>query len=88
MERVKSTRPVYCFPVGRSMKEVTRSNDLVFLSWARTFLADSGISTLVLDGHTSMIEGSIGAIQRRLMVADQDYQRAISLLREATEPSA
>jgi Putative prokaryotic signal transducing protein len=70
------------------MKEVTRSNDLVFLSWARTFLADSGISTLVLDGHTSTIEGSVGAIQRRLMVSDDDYERAVSLLREATEPSA
>jgi len=70
------------------MKEVTRSNDLVFLSWARTFLADSGIATLVLDGHTSMIEGSVGAIQRRLMVSDRDHERAVSLLREATEPSA
>lgn len=70
------------------MKEVTRSNDLVFLSWARTFLADSGISTLVLDGHASVIEGSVGAIQRRLMVADDDFERAAALLREATEPSA
>lgn len=70
------------------MKEVTRSNDLVFLSWARTFLADSGISTLVLDGHASVIEGSVGAIQRRLMVPDDDFERAAALLREATEPSA
>jgi hypothetical protein len=70
------------------MKELTRSNDLVFLSWARTFLADSGIATMVLDGHTSIIEGSAGAIPRRLMVADRDHQRATSLLRDATEPSA
>lgn len=72
----------------RRMKELTRSNDPVFLSWARTFLADSGIATIVLDGHTSIIEGSAGAIPRRLMVADSDHQRALSLLRDATEPSA
>ena len=69
------------------MKELTRSNDLVFLSWARAFLADSGIETLVLDAHTSVIEGSIGAVQRRLMVADRDHERAVTLLREANEQS-
>jgi hypothetical protein len=70
------------------MKELTRSNDLVFISWARTYLADAGIATMLLDNHTSIIEGSIGAIPRRLMVADRDHERALSLLREATEPPA
>jgi Putative prokaryotic signal transducing protein len=70
------------------MKELTRSNDMVFLSWARAFLADSGIGTMVLDNHTSVIEGSAGAIPRRLMVADRDFDRARLLLREATEPSS
>ncbi|MGH6981209.1 MAG: DUF2007 domain-containing protein [Stellaceae bacterium] len=70
------------------MKELTRSNDIVFLSWARTYLADSGIATLVLDNHTSMMEGSIGAIQRRLMVADRDHERAVRLLRDATDRQA
>ena len=70
------------------MKELTRTNDLVFLSWARTFLADSGIATLVLDGHTSVIEGSAGAIPRRLMVADRDFERARLMLRDAMEPSS
>jgi hypothetical protein len=70
------------------MKELTRSNDLVFLSWVRTYLADSGIATMVLDNHTSIIEGSIGAIQRRVMVADRDHEQAVLLLREATEPPA
>lgn len=69
------------------MKELTRSNDLVFLSWARAFLAESGIDSMTLDNHASVIEGSIGAIQRRLMVADRDHARATALLREATDPS-
>jgi hypothetical protein len=69
------------------MKELARSNDLVFLSWARAFLADAGIDSMTLDNHTSVIEGSIGAIQRRLMVADRDHARAVVLLREAAESS-
>jgi len=67
------------------MKELTRSNDVVFLSWARAFLADAGIETMVLDNYTSVIEGSIGAIPRRLMVADRDHERAKALLDEALE---
>jgi hypothetical protein len=31
------------------------------------------------------MEGSIGAIPRRLMVADDDYDRAMRVLREADE---
>ena len=37
---------------------------------------DSGIDSLVLDHHTSLVEGSIGAIPRRLMVAERDFGRA------------
>jgi hypothetical protein len=65
------------------MMELTRSNDVVFLSWLRAFLADAGIETMVLDGHTSIVEGSIGAIPRRLMVPDRDHERAKAMLDEA-----
>jgi Putative prokaryotic signal transducing protein len=67
------------------MKELLRTNDLVRLSWAQAMLADEGIETLVLDQHTSIVEGSIGAIQRRLMVGERDYQRARALIRAARE---
>jgi hypothetical protein len=65
------------------MKELLRTNDLVRLSWAQALLADAGIECLVLDQHTSLIEGSIGAIQRRLMVDDPDHGRARSVIAEA-----
>ena len=39
----------------------------------------------VLDGHTSAVEGSIGAIPRRLVVADADAARARRVLAEAGE---
>jgi Putative prokaryotic signal transducing protein len=62
------------------MKELLRTNDPVRLSWAQAMLADAGIESLILDQHTSMVEGSIGAIQRRLMVADGNYRRAHALI--------
>jgi len=66
-----------------AMKELVRTNDAVRLSWLQAVLADAGIETLVLDSHTSIVEGSIGAIPRRLMVADADHSRASAALRQA-----
>jgi hypothetical protein len=65
------------------MKELLRTNDLVRLSWVEALLSDAGIECLVLDQHTSLIEGSVAAIQRRLMVDDRDLQRARALIAEA-----
>jgi len=65
------------------MKELLRTNDVVRLSWIQALLADAGIDCLVLDQHTSLVEGSIGAIPRRLMVAERDHRRAQNLVAEA-----
>ena len=70
------------------MKELIRSNDPVKLSWLQALLADSGIDSLILDHHASIVEGSIGAIQRRIMVGDEDLERAVKLLAEAGEEVA
>jgi hypothetical protein len=70
------------------MIEVLRSNDLVLLSFAEALLRDAGIHAVLLDRHTSVLEGSINAIQRRLMVARDDAERARALLREAELPVA
>ena len=65
------------------MRELLRTNDLVRLSWVEALLTDAGIASLVLDQHTSLVEGSIGAIQRRLMVDERDHSRAQSLIAAA-----
>jgi len=65
------------------MKELLRTNDVVRLSWVEALLNDAGIASLQLDQHTSLVEGSIGAIQRRLMVDERDYDRARALLADA-----
>lgn len=58
------------------MKELIRANDPVLLSWLVSRLADEGIDAVILDVHTSILEGSVNAIPRRLMVIDDDYSRA------------
>lgn len=65
------------------MRELIRTTDAVLLSWLTALLADAGIQAVVLDSHTSILEGSIGAIPRRLMVAEEDYPAARRLLAEA-----
>jgi hypothetical protein len=67
------------------MRVVATSNDPVRLSFLTSLLADAGIEAVVFDQYASAVEGSIGAIQRRLMVADQDHSRARRVLAEAGE---
>lgn len=67
------------------MKELLRTNDPIRLSWLVALLADDGIEAIVLDTHTSLVEGSIGAIPRRLMVNDEDAARARRVLADAGE---
>ena len=64
------------------MRELTRTNDPVFISWLQSQLGSKGIPAIVLDTHTSIVEGSISAIPRRVMVADQDYEQARGVLVE------
>ena len=73
-------------PTGaRPMKELLRTNDTVRLSWLQALLAGAGIEAIILDTHTSIIECSIGASPRRLMVEEDDYLRARAVLAEAGE---
>ena len=67
------------------MKELIRTNDPVRLSFLSALLADAGIEAVVLDTHTSILEGSIGALPRRLMVREEDALRAARILEGAGE---
>ncbi len=62
------------------MRELVRTNDPVMISWLVALLQEAGITAIVLDTHTSIIEGSVNAIQRRLMVVADDYSRARYLM--------
>jgi hypothetical protein len=67
------------------MKELLRTNNAVYLSFAQIVLAEAGIEALVFDTHMSIMEGSLGVLPRRLMVADDDLSRAKAVL-AAAEP--
>ena len=70
------------------MEELLRTNDHVLLSWLAARLAEEDIGAVVLDAHTSVMEGSISAIPRRVMVERRDLWRAKRLLVEAEEIQA
>ena len=67
------------------MDELVRTNDPVLLSWLTARLSGVGIEAVVLDTHTSVMEGSISAIQRRVMVESHNLEMARWILAEAEE---
>ena len=56
---------------------------MVLLSWMEALLKDFGIHAQVLDAHTSILEGSVGALPRRLVVSSDDAERAKRILNDA-----
>ncbi|WP_374377403.1 DUF2007 domain-containing protein [Dongia sp.] len=70
------------------MRELIRSGDPVRLSFLTALLADAGIDSLILDTHSSIMQGSLDILPQRLMVADDDLARARRVLIEAEEMRA
>jgi hypothetical protein len=66
-----------------AMRTILTTNDPVRLSFVVALLRDAGIEPLLLDAQTASIEGSIGAIPRRLAVSPEDEGQARRVLREA-----
>lgn len=65
------------------MHELIRANDAVLISFAETLLKDAGISALVADQAMSLMEGSLGMLPCRLLVSEDDAERARRLLTDA-----
>ena len=65
------------------MVELLRTNDLVIISFVESLLKDQEIHTLVLDQHMSMLEGSIGILQKRIMVTKGQLTQARRVLKDA-----
>ena len=62
------------------MKELFKTNDPAALACASALLDGEGITSFVMDVHMSVLEGSIGILPRRLMVAEVDLEEARSVL--------
>ncbi len=65
------------------MKELVRTNDPALLSFVHNLLEQSDIEFLLADQHISMVEGSIGIFQKRILVPDDDFNDARRIMREA-----
>ena len=65
------------------MKAVLKTNDAVLLSFAQSVLKSAGIAHEVFDTNASIMDGSLGMLPRRLVVADEDFQNAERLLGQA-----
>ena len=64
------------------MKEVLRTTDPLTMVYAADLLEGEGIMAFQFDQHMSVLEGSIGILPRRLMVADRDHFMATAILRD------
>lgn len=65
------------------MKELLRSNDAVLISYVSALLEAEGIGFMVADTNMSVLEGSIGALPRRVLVETDGAERARRILTEA-----
>ena len=62
------------------MKELIRTNDLILISRIQGILNGEAIKYDLLDIHASIIEGSINAIEKRIVVSDNDIKRSQNLI--------
>ncbi|MDB5634622.1 MAG: hypothetical protein JWR49_3477 [Tardiphaga sp.] len=65
------------------MRELLRTNDVVLVSAVGALLDGANIHHLVLDQNMSIVEGSLGAIPRRILVHEDDNAEARQVLTDA-----
>jgi len=60
--------------------ELRRTNDLAWLSMAEAILRGEGLEPIVLDSASSAVNGSVGFVERRLVIARQQAWMARTIL--------
>ena len=65
------------------MRELIRTNDMVLISAVVALLDGAGIRHMVLDQNMSVLEGSLGMLPRRILVAEEYERSARQLLQDA-----
>lgn len=64
------------------MKLLLRTTDPTVIPFAKALLSDVDINCFEMDVHMSALEGSIGILPRRLMVADAHLDLARQIMIE------
>lgn len=65
------------------MIELLRTNDAVIISFVEALMRDAGIEFLVADQNMSVLDGSIGILPRRILVGEEEAERAREILEDA-----
>ncbi|TIN30864.1 MAG: DUF2007 domain-containing protein [Mesorhizobium sp.] len=65
------------------MIELVRTNDAVIISFVESLMRDAGITCFVADQNMSILEGSIGLLQKRVMVDADQADTARRILTDA-----
>jgi hypothetical protein len=65
------------------MRELVRTNDMVLVSAIVALLDGAGIHHMVLDQNMSVLEGSLGVLPRRILVAEDQERTARQLMEDA-----
>lgn len=65
------------------MTELLRTNDAVLITAIEALLKGAGIECMIADRHMSVLEGSLGVLPRRVLVADDEAEKARRILKEA-----
>lgn len=65
------------------MIELLRTNDAVIISFVESLLREAGIHFFVADQNMSVLDGSIGILPRRVMVASDEADQARRILTDA-----
>jgi hypothetical protein len=63
------------------MREILRTTDPTVIAFAEALLRGEGITAFTLDVHMSVLDGSLGILPRRMMVAGRDHTRAFAALK-------
>ncbi|NDW45234.1 DUF2007 domain-containing protein [Ruegeria sp. PrR005] len=64
------------------MKELLRSTDPTVMAFASALLQGEDIDCFQMDVNMSILEGGIGIFPRRMMVREEDYDRAALVMRD------
>ncbi|MEM9147002.1 MAG: DUF2007 domain-containing protein [Pseudomonadota bacterium] len=64
------------------MRELLRTTDPTLVPFAQALLSSEDIDCVLFDVNMSVLEGSLGILPRRVMVAEVDLFRARAILRD------
>jgi len=65
------------------LRELLSTNDAVLISAVSALLKGACIDYMVADQNMSVMEGSIGIFPRRILVGEEEFEKARRLLQEA-----